>query len=151
MMRTGGRGSLMPWRTSSIGSSARTVPAPTSTASASARNSCAWRRAASPVIQRLSPLARAIRPSSVLASFSVSQGRPRRIRDRKPAFSSAASRIISPSSMAMPARCRMARPPPETRGSGSSSAITTRATPASARETAQGGVLPVWAQGSSVT
>ncbi len=38
-----------------------------------------------------------------------------------------------------------------TRGSGSSTAVTTRATPAATSASEQGGVRPWWAQGSSVT
>ena len=41
------------------------------------RSSCTRRRAAAPVIQRESPLAAAIRPSSVAASFNMTSGRPR--------------------------------------------------------------------------
>jgi len=68
----------------SIGSSARAVPAPIITASW--RSLWAWtsRRASGPVIHWLSPLAVAIRPSNELASFSVTIGRPRVTRLRKP-------------------------------------------------------------------
>ena len=45
-----------------------------------------------------------------------------------------------PDSQAMPARSRMAWPPPETRGSGSSMAVTTRAMPAATSASAQGPV-----------
>ena len=41
-----------------------------------AASACTLRRAAGPVIQRLSPEAVAMRPSRVLASFSVTKGRP---------------------------------------------------------------------------
>ena len=68
----------------SSGSSASTVPTPTITASCRPRSACAARRAASPVIQRLSPRCVAIRPSSVEASFSVTSGRPRRHASAKP-------------------------------------------------------------------
>ena len=51
------------WRTVSAGSSARTVPAPTSTASLSARSRWASARASSLVIHWLVPSAAAVRPS----------------------------------------------------------------------------------------
>ena len=62
--------------TVSSGSSARTVPAPTSTASDTARSRWASARAASPVIQRLVPSGAAMRPSRVAASLSTTHGRP---------------------------------------------------------------------------
>jgi capsular polysaccharide export protein len=83
-------------RTVSAGSSARAVPPPTSTASCARRIAWTRRRASGPVIQRLSPVAVAMRPSSVRASFSVSQGRPRSMRDRKPALAARASAARTP-------------------------------------------------------
>ena len=62
-MRTGWR-SMPSSRTVSDGSSARAVPPPTRTASWLARSAWTWRRAIGPVIQRLSPVAVAIRPSA---------------------------------------------------------------------------------------
>ncbi len=56
-----------------------------------ARSACAARRASGPVIHWLSPLRVAIRPSSVVASFSVTIGRPCRTRVRKPCCSASAS------------------------------------------------------------
>ena len=76
------------------------------TASWVARSRWARSRAGGPVIQRLSPLPVAIWPSSVVASFSVTSGRPRRWRIRKPALISAASSAPSPVSTAMPARAQ---------------------------------------------
>ena len=58
-------------RTVSSGSSARTVPAPTRTASLSARRRWASARAASPVIHWLVPSGAAVRPSRVAASLST--------------------------------------------------------------------------------
>ncbi len=133
------------------GSSASTVPTPTSTASCWPRRACAMRRAASPVIQRLSPPCVAIRPSSVDASLRVTSGRRSVTRRMKPAATSAASSRNSPSSTAMPASRRRSKPAPSTRGSGSRRATTTRATPAATSASAQGGVRPQWQQGSSVT
>ena len=61
-------------RTVSWGSSWSTVPTPTSTASHAARNACDARRSASPLIHRASPVAVAIRPSSVWANFRMTNG-----------------------------------------------------------------------------
>src|SRR3990167_5481996 len=58
-------------RTVSSGSSASAVSTPTSTASCSERSRCTASRASGPVIQRLSPVAVAIRPSSEVASLRV--------------------------------------------------------------------------------
>ncbi len=76
---------------------------------------------------------------------------PRVMRDRKPAFSAAASAARQPTRTSTPAARSAANPWPFTRGSGSSIGATTRATPAAASASAQGGVWPVCAQGSSVT
>ena len=54
-------------RTVSCGSSAITVPTPTSTASHAARRACDVLRSCSPLIHRASPVDVAIRPSSVWA------------------------------------------------------------------------------------
>jgi len=118
------------------------VPAPTITASWAARIACTRVRAAGPVIQRLSPAAVAIRPSRLCASFSVTIGRPLRTRLRKPFCNACASAAITPSATSIPAARRIAWPRPETRGSGSAVAVTTRATPAATRASAQGGVCP---------
>ena len=56
--------------------SARTVPAPTMTASLSARSRWASALASSPVIHWLLPSAAAVRPSRVAASLSTTHGRP---------------------------------------------------------------------------
>ena len=63
-------------RASSSGSSASAVPAPIATASADARHPCTRRRLSGDEIQRLSPLAVAVRPSSEAASLSRTNGRP---------------------------------------------------------------------------
>jgi len=133
------------------GSSASTVPEPTSTASCRARSAWTARRASGPVIQRLSPAPVAMRPSRVVASFSVTSGSPASIRRKKPAFSARASAASRPSSTGMAASRRRARPRPSTRGSGSRMATTTRAMPAASSASQQGGVRPWWEQGSSVT
>ena len=69
------------------GSSASTVPTPTITASWRARSRCA-RRAGRLAGDPAAFAARAVamRPSSVVASFSVTSGRPRRTRLKKPAL-----------------------------------------------------------------
>jgi hypothetical protein len=84
-----------------------------------------------------------MRPSSEVASLSVSHGRPRVTRDRKPALSAAASSASTPVVTATPASLSRARPRPSTRGSGSISGTTTRATPAASSASVQGGVRPV--------
>ena len=103
------------------------------------------------MIQRLSPVPVAIRPSSEAASFSVSIGRPVVSRLRNPRLSATASVARQPTSTASPAARSRSTPWPSTRGSGSSIATTTRATPAATSASVQGGVSPMWAQGSSVT
>ena len=68
--RSGWRSSgVSTWRTVRLGSSARTVPAPTSTASLSARSRWASARASGPVIHWLEPSGAAVRPSRVAASL----------------------------------------------------------------------------------
>ncbi len=60
----------------SSGSSASAVPLPTATASIHARHSCTSARLSGEEIQRLSPAAVAVRPSSDAASLSSTNGRP---------------------------------------------------------------------------
>jgi hypothetical protein len=103
------------------------------------------------VIQRLAPAAVAMRPSSEVAVLSANQGRPRRTRLKKPALSARASLSRTPSLTAIPARRSRSTPRPDTRGSGSSAAITARAMPAATSASAHGGVWPWCAQGSSET
>ena len=104
----------------------------------------AWtaRRASGPVIHWLSPDAVAIRPSRLVASLSVTRGRPVALRSRKPAWSCIASAARTPVVTAIPAARNRAKPCPETRGSVSSSGATTRATPAAISASTQGGVRP---------
>ena len=129
-------------RTVSSGSSRRTVPMPVSMAHERARSAWTSRRAASPVIHRLSPLASAIRPSSEAADLMRIHGRPRDMRARNPRWASRASAARSPVSTRMPAARSLARPRPFTSGLGSSSAATTRATFAATSASAHGGVRP---------
>ena len=71
----------------------------------------------------------AMRPSSDVASFSVIIGRCCVTRRRKPRLISAASSRQTGIATSMPAFLRRAMPRPETRGSGSSIATTTRPMP----------------------
>ncbi len=86
-------------------------------------------RDAGPEIQRLSPEAVAILPSRLVASLSVTSGRPVSAQVRKGAFSSAQARASAPSATATstPAACSTSRPCARSRSSGSSNPITTRA------------------------
>src|SRR6516165_4378213 len=92
-----------------------------------------------------------MRPSSDVASFKVTSGLPTRIRVKKPALASLASSAQSPVSTASPAAFNRRTPSPATRGSGSSSATTTRFTPPAISASVQGGVRPQWQQGSRLT
>ena len=138
-------------RTVSCGSSASTVPLAVNRAPLRARQCCTSMREASEVIHFDSPLASAVRPSRLMPSLIRSQGRPRSIREKKPRLSSRASASISPDSTAMPASRNFASPAPFTASKGSRVAATTRVTPAATNASAQGGVRPWCAQGSSVT
>ena len=131
--------------------SARAVPIPVSTASCSLRSSSTNARDRSPVMARRFRPAPPTAPSSVAATFRASRGRPRSIRLAWPASSSRAASASSPVSTRTPRSWSAVTPRPETRGSGSCSETTHRATPASASALAQGGVFPKWEHGSSVT
>jgi hypothetical protein len=93
---------------------------------------CTQCRARGPVIQRLSPVAVAIRPSSVAASFRLRTGRPATdARRQEP-------RMIAPRLILQnarfhrdPRRAQHREPAPAVRGVGIPVATTTRATPAS--------------------
>ena len=108
-------------RTVRLGSSARTVPAPTMMASLSARRRWASARASGPVIHWLEPSGAAVRPSSEAASFSTTNGRPVRRWLRY-----GASRLAAAASRHARRRRRPRRrasrsmPRPATCGSGSS-------------------------------
>ena len=99
-------------RTSSRGSSSRTVPTPVRTAPARLRQAWPSARAASPVIHWLVPSASAVRPSSETAAFRRSQGRPRSMRETKPMLSSRDSSPPPPHSTAMPAALEPRRAAP---------------------------------------
>ena len=140
--RTTGIGRNPGIRQVSSGSSASTVPTPTSTASCRARIACPRRRAGAPVIQRLSPAPVAIRPSSVAASFSVT----RRTVPQHPAGEAGDDVPRLGFEDALGYRdaggAQPFEPSPFTRGSGSRMATTARATPASISASVQGGVWP---------
>ena len=117
-----------------------------------ARATRARRRApARPVIHWLPPFASAVRPSRLAAIFMRTHGRPRVMRERKPALSSRASRSSRPTSTCDAGGAQAAGAPPAASGFGSGIAATTRATPAATSASTHGGVRPVWLQGSSVT
>src|SRR5439155_1719917 len=137
--RYGSRGQGSPSRTVNSGSSRITVVTPTTIASASLLHRCARALAGSPVIQREAPWASAIFPSSVIAALSVTWGRRSRIAVKNTRFWSAASSARSPTVTSMAARRRTSNPRPATRGFGSTSGATTRATPASTIRVVQGG------------
>ena len=149
--RYGSRGHGGSSRTVSCGSSRSTVSIPTTIASDSLRSSWARPRAASPVIHCDSPWTSAILPSSVMPAFSVTCGRPWRIATRNARFSLAASSRSTPTVTSIPASRRMSNPRPLTSGFGSSSAATTRRTPAATTAVAHGGVRPKCAHGSRFT
>jgi hypothetical protein len=130
-------------RTSSRGSSVRTVPAPVSTAPLRARQTWTSARAASPLIHARPPDAGAVRASRLMANFSRMKGRPRSKREKNPTLRSRASAARIPADTEMPAARSRSSPPPTTRGFGSTLQHTTRATPAAIKASAQGGVRPV--------
>ncbi len=149
-MRTGCR-TLPGRRQFSMGLSAVTVPLPARMAGWSCRSSCTRARAGSPVTQRESPVCVAIFPSSVIAVLKVTHGMRVVIYFRNTRFRWRISSPQTPHSTSMPASRRRAMPCPATRGLGSAMPTTTRAMPSPMTASVQGGVLPWWQQGSSVT
>ncbi len=151
-MRTGERASSPGKRQVSRGSSATTVPRPTRMASERARKRCPAARAASPVAQTgLPAMPRGTDPAASSASLAVTSGRRSVTRRICPAAIQCAASTSTPRSTARPALRNRARPRPATRGSGSSMAHTTRASPAPTMASAHGGVMPWCEHGSSVT
>ncbi len=126
---------------------------PAAIASDSARHWWTRARLCSPEIQGESPGAAEVRPSSDIASFSVTSGNPVRACLRNGWLSSRAAVASSPaaSSTSTPPSRRIPGPRPAAFSLGSSEAITTREIPASRIASVQGGCRPVCAQGSSVT
>ncbi len=120
-----------PGARSAAGSSASTVPAPVTMAPERARQRCTSRREASPLIHLDSPLARALRPSRLVASFTRSHGRPRSHARQEAAVERARLRFHQARiATAMPAVRSLSKPAPSTCGNGSRIAATTRDTPA---------------------
>ena len=140
----------LPLRAESSGSSANAVPAPTITASL--RDLAWWThsRDAGPVIHRDSPAAVAIRPSSVVASFSVTKGRPFTHSEINPRCCFRHSSSSTPTSTSIPALRSTVDPRPFTRACGSLQPTITRRMPASIIAFVHGGVRPVKQQGSRV-
>ncbi len=92
-----------------------------------------------------------MRPSSVIAHLAITHGRPAPSSFKYGALSRRASSSSTPTSVSMPMLASSANPRPATSGNGSRIAATTRRMPASRIAATQGGVLPKWRQGSSVT
>jgi hypothetical protein len=97
------------------------------------------------------PLCKALRPSSDAAIFIHTQGKPRLIREMKPALMAKASSAHTPVVTSMPAARKRASPCPLTNGFGSPMATTTRAGLAASTASTHGGVRPKWLHGSRVT
>ena len=102
---------------------------PTRIASLSARSRWVSRRAGSELTHRDVPSAAALRPSSVVASFQVTNGRPDSTANVQARLTARASSASSPPSTSTPAARSLAAPPRAT-GFVSDWANTTRATPA---------------------
>ena len=147
--RTKGRARAGP-RAVSRGSSTSTVSDPTAMASTTARVPWACSCDRGPLRPVRRPGAAAMRPSRLNAAFRVTNGRPRSFTVKNASFSRAAPRRPTPTVTSMPRARSRRMPPPSTRGSGSSTATTTRRTPASVMRSTQGPVRPVWQHGSSV-
>ena len=130
-------------RTVRDGWSASAVPAPTTTAWDSARSRWASARAATPVIQRDDPSAAAVRPSRLIAVFTRHHARPVRRWCRYGASDRRALVAPGPTSTSSPAARSRASPRPATLVSGSSSATTTRRTPAAIERVRAGRRTPV--------
>ena len=110
------------------------------------------RRASSPVIHFDSPDGSAILPSIDSASLSVMRGRPSSSRVSQPASERCAAFAADADLHLDPGVAKPLDALAAVRGSGSLSAITTRAGFASSSRSAQAGPRSLsWAQGSSVT
>ena len=108
------------------------------------------RRAGRELTHRDVPSAAALRPSSVVASFHVTKGRPCSTANVQARLTARASSASRPPSTSTPDSRRNVAPPIAT-GLVSACANTTRTTPASTRAREHGPVRPVWLHGSSVT
>ena len=150
-MRSGCRQGPPSKRQVSAGSSARAVPMPTMMAANRCRSRCARSRASGPVIHRDAPVRVAAFPSRVMAYFSTTKGRPVVMKWKNTSLRCRHPSSRTPVSTTVPASRSCAHPWPATKGFGSRAPTTTRAMPASRIASVQGGVLPQWQHGSSVT
>ena len=107
--------------------------------------------ASGPVIHWLVPSAAALRPSRVVASFHVTQGRPVRDAVQPGAVEGRRLRLEQPALGGDALRSASQAAPPAAGAFGSLTAYTTRVTPAAASAREHGPVRPVWWHGSSVT
>ncbi len=116
------------------------------------RRACGVRRRGrpAPVIHLLVRSGAAERPSSVVANFQVTNGRPVRTLCSQTWLTASASSCSTPCSTWM-FLLRSFSPPPDACRFGSGTAYTTRLMPASISASAHGPVRPVWLHGSSVT
>ena len=150
--RTGRRTTRSPRRAVSSGSSAQRRAGADHHGVRAARAGGAPARATpGPLIQRDSPRAVAMRPSSVLASFSATKGRPRAQTDRKPRCCSRHSASSTPT---VHRDARAAQPREAAArdgGCGSTWPTSTRRSPAATARVGAGRRAAVWSQGSSVT
>ena len=139
------------FRTVRRGLSIRIVSAPTRIASDCARNFCACRRAAVPVIQRDSFFRRVKRPSKVIPHFAITNGMPVAIHLLNASFKAAHSSASTPVRTSIPASRKSSIPRPRCRGLGSVAPMTTDRAPERIIWSVHGPVRPLVEQGSSVT
>ena len=135
----------------SEGLSLRTVSAPTMTTSTLSRIFPVNRRDRSLEIQRAFPKSSQILPSSDIASFTVTNGRPVVTCFANGRISGAASSAQSPHEVAMPARRSVRAALPRFAGFGSAHAHTTRFTPAAINASQHAPTRPGLEHGSNVT
>ncbi len=92
-----------------------------------------------------------MRLSRDMATFMRTRGRWCWLQRAKPSLRRRASASQTPTTVSMPAARSASMPWPATAGLGSMVAATTRLTPEEIRAWVQGGVRPVWLQGSRLT
>lgn len=141
-------------RTFNKGSSFSTVRLPAMMACSSLRQRCTRTSVVKQLMRGAWPFRtgwRSRNASALCAHFRMTWGRCRSAAVMKRRFSQRASSRSTSVITAMPASRSLARPRPLTRGSGSVQATTTVRTPRAISRSAQGGVRPVCAQGSSET
>ena len=138
-------------RASSDGLSRRTVSAPTSITSTCERNAQVALRARGLDTHFASPQSSQIFPSSDIASFTVTYGRPVVTCFANGRITTDASSAHTPCAVSMPARRRMRAAFPRLTGLGSEHAHTTRCTPAAISASQHAPTRPGFEHGSSVT